>query len=188
MRLQEKYRGLSRPQLLEKAFDLGVCFEKYSGSCSQCTVAALREILGFEDIIVKVATSSCGGQAGLSTGACGGVIGGTIVLDYYLGRPADMVSATQEIPQGAVEFSRAMEAARSLCDKFIRQYGSILCPQIQANIFGRSFNHQDPADWQAFLDAGAHTDPTKCMSIVGNAARWTLEILLPSEQSVTRAR
>ena len=181
MRLPEKYRTLSRQQLLEKAFDLGVCFEKYSGSCSQCTVAALREILGFEDVVVRVATSSCGGQAGLSTGACGGVIGGTIVLDYYLGRPADMVSATQAVPGSLAELSRSMEAARSMCDKFIGQYGSILCPQIQAKIYGRSFNLQDPADWKAFEKAGAHSDPTKCMSVVGNAARWTLETLIETQ-------
>jgi C_GCAxxG_C_C family probable redox protein len=178
MKLPERYRNLSREELLHKAYDLGVSFEKYSGSCSQCTVAALREILGFEDIIVKIATSSCGGQAGFSTAACGGVIGGTIVLDYYLGRPANMVSATQEIPEGMEAFSHAMGAAQSLCNKFIRQYGSILCPQLQERIYGRAFNHQDPADWQAFLDAGAHTDPTKCMSVVGNAARWTPEILI----------
>jgi C_GCAxxG_C_C family probable redox protein len=177
MMLSEKYRGLSRQQLLEKASDLGVCFEKYSGSCSQCTAAALQEILGFEEVVVRVATSSCGGQAGLSTGACGGVIGGTIVLDYYLGRPASMVSATQVIPQGKAVLSCAMEAAQLLCEKFIRQYGSILCPQIQAKIYGRSFNLQDPDDWKAFEEAGAHTDPTKCMNVVGNAARWTLETL-----------
>src|SRR5512139_4059278 len=93
MVLTEKYRDLSSKQLREKAHELGVAYEKYSGSCSQCTVAALREILGFEDIVVRVATSSCGGQAGLSMGACGGVVGGTIVLDYYLGRRADMLSA-----------------------------------------------------------------------------------------------
>jgi C_GCAxxG_C_C family probable redox protein len=181
MKLTEKYRTLPQEQLLQKAYDLGVSFEKYSGSCSQCTVAALQEILGFEDIIVKIATSSCGGQAGLSTGACGGVIGGTIVLDYFLGRPANMVSAIRNIPQGMEEFSRAMEAAQSLCNMFIQKYGSILCPQVQAKIFGRSFNHQDPADWQAFLDAGAHTDPTKCMSVVGDSARWTLETLIKAK-------
>jgi hypothetical protein len=70
----------------------------YSGGCSQYTVAALREVLGFEDIIVKIASSSCGGQAGFSAGTCGGVIGGTIVLDYYPGRPVDMVSAIQMNP------------------------------------------------------------------------------------------
>lgn len=178
MKISEKYRGYSREQLLEKASELGVDFEKYSSSCSQCTVAALQEILGFEDVIVKIATSSCGGQAGLSTGACGGVIGATIVLDYYLGRPADMVSATQEIPKSLAALSSAMGAARSFCDKFVQEYGSILCPQVQAKIYGRSFNLQDPADWDAFQAAGAHSDPTKCMRVVGNASRWALETLL----------
>jgi C_GCAxxG_C_C family probable redox protein len=185
MKLPEKYCTLSQEELLQKAYDLGVAFEKYSGSCSQCTVAALQEILGFEDIIVKIATSSCGGQAGLSTAACGGVIGGTIVLDYYLGRPANMLSATKEIPQGMEPFSRAMEATQRFCNKFIDHYESILCPQVQEKVFGRSFKHQDPADWQAFMDAGAHTDETKCMRVVGNAARWTLETLI-EKQVVTR--
>jgi C_GCAxxG_C_C family probable redox protein len=178
MTLSEKYRHLSSKQLLEKAAELGAAYEKNSSSCSQCTAAALREILGFEDIVVRVATSSCGGQAGLSAGACGGVIGGTIVLDYYLGRPAGMVSSTQMIPEGMEALSHAMGAARELCGKFIQEYGSILCPQIQSRIFGRSFNLQDPADWKAFAEAGAHDDPSKCMSIVSNAARWTLEILM----------
>jgi C_GCAxxG_C_C family probable redox protein len=181
MKVSEKYSALSQEQLLQKAYDLGVAFEKYSGSCSQCTVAALQEILGFEDIVVKVATSSCGGQAGFSTAACGGVIGGTIVLDYYLGRPADMLSPTREIPQGMESFSIAMQAAQLFCNKFIDHYSSILCPQVQEKVFGRSFHHQDPAEWQAFIDAGAHTDETKCMRVVGNAARWTLEALIETK-------
>ena len=177
MRISGKYRGLSKSELLDKAYELGVSFEKYSGSCSQCTAAAVREILGFEDVVVKVATSSCGGQAGLSTGVCGGVIGGTIVLDYFLGRPADMLSATETIPESTEILGKAMESARMLSEKFVREYGSIMCPQVQTKIYGRSFNLQDPEDWKAFMDAGAHTDPTKCMRVVGNTARWTLEIL-----------
>jgi C_GCAxxG_C_C family probable redox protein len=176
--LSEKYSGLSREELLETAARLGSDFEKFSGSCSQCTAAALREILSFEDIVVKVATSSCGGQAGVSSGCCGGVIGGTIVLDYYFGRPAEMLSTTGTRPQSLETLASAMESARLLCDKFINRYGSILCPQVQTSIYGRSFNLQDPDDWKAFMDAGAHDDPTKCMSVVGNATRWTLEILM----------
>jgi C_GCAxxG_C_C family probable redox protein len=178
MTLSKRYRNLSREQLLEKAGELGASYEKNSGSCSQCTAAALREILGFEDIIVKVATSSYGGQAGLSAGACGAVIGGTIVLDYYFGRPADKVSSTKMIPEGMQELSRAMETARVLCGKFVQEYGSILCPQIQSRLFGRSFNFQDPADWKAFGEVGGHSDPSKCIKVVANAVRWTLEILM----------
>jgi hypothetical protein len=28
------------------------------------------------------------------------------------------------------------------------------------------------------MAAGAHSDPAKCMSVVGSAARWVLEILI----------
>lgn len=176
--VREKYRALSRRQLLEKVEKLGIDYERFCGSCSQCAAAALREVLGFEDIIVKVATSSCGGQAGVSTGVCGAIIGGTIVLDYYLGRPAEMLSPAETLPRSHEMLGNAMECARLLCDKFTKNYGSILCPGVQTKLYGRSFNLQDEKDWQAFIDAGAHSDPTKCMSVVGNAAKWTLEILL----------
>ena len=178
MTIKEKYSGLSREQLLDKVYQLGVDFERYSGSCSQCTVAALQEILGFEPVIVKIASSSCGGHAGFSVGTCGAVVGGTIVLDYYLGRPADLLSATRKIPEGENALTRAMEAAGVFSKKFHDKYGSILCPQVQKKLFGRAYNLQDPSDWDAFVAAGAHTDPTKCVSVVGHAARWVLEMLL----------
>ena len=41
---------------------------------------------------------------------------------------------------------------------------------------GRSFNLWDREDYKAFLEAGGHTD--KCPVVVGNAAKWAVEILL----------
>ena len=181
MKITEKYIGLSKTQLMDKAYSLGVDFERYSGSCSQCTVAALHEILGFEPVIVKISSSSCGGQCGLSAGTCGAVAGGTIVLDYYLGRPANLLSATQEIPEGKDALHSCMDTARAFCKKFSDEYGSILCPGVQRKIYGRSFDLQDESDWEAFLAAGAHTDSSKCMSVVGNAARWVLEMLIENK-------
>ena len=178
MKISEKYNGLSKEQLLDKVYSLGVDFERYSGSCSQCTVAALHEILGFEPVIVKISSSSCGGHAGLSEGTCGALVGGTIVLDYYLGRPAELLSTTHELPEGHDALDNSMEASRDFCKKFNDEYGSLLCPGVQKKVYGRSFNLQDDSDWEAFLAAGAHTDPSKCMSVVGNAARWVLEMLI----------
>ena len=178
MPITEKYKVLSREQLLDKVYELGVDFERYSGSCSQCTVAALHEILGFEPAIVKIASSSCGGHAGISEGTCGAVVGGTLVLDYYLGRPMEVLSSTVENQEGQDALHSAMETSRAFCRKFIDKYGSILCPGVQKRIYGRSFNLQDETDWNAFLAAGAHTDPSKCMSVVGNAARCVLEMLM----------
>lgn len=179
--LNEKYRSLSRKQLLDKVYELGVDFERYSGSCSQCTVAALREILGFEPVIVKIASTSCGGQAGYSAGTCGGVVGGTIVLDYYFGRPAELLSATHESQEAQDVLESAMELSKAFCKKFNDEYGSILCPGVQKKIYGRTYNLQDESDWEAFMADGAHTDPTKCMSVVANASRWVLEMLLEKE-------
>lgn len=178
MRVSEKYRSLSREELLGKAYALGVAFEARSGSCSQCTVAALHEILDFEEAVVRVASSSCGGHASFSAGTCGAVVGGTMVLDRYFGRPAGLLSAEREIPGGHEALESAIEKASRLCERFVRRYGSLLCPGIQETLYGRSYNLKDPAEWEAFMQAGAHSDPAKCMSVVGNGARWTLEILL----------
>lgn len=178
MKINEKYKGLSREQLLEKVYQLGVDFERNSGSCSQCTVAALHEILGFEPVIVKIASTSCGGQAGCSTGTCGAILGGTIVLDYYLGRPAELLSMTHESQEAQDVLESAMETSMAFCKWFNDKYGSIHCSGVQELIYGRTYNLQDPADWDAFMADGAHTDPTKCMSVIGSAARWVLEMLL----------
>ena len=50
MPIKEKYKSLSREELLDKVYELGVDFERYSGSCSQCTAAAIQEILDFEPV------------------------------------------------------------------------------------------------------------------------------------------
>jgi len=172
VKVREKYRGLSRQQLLDKAYELGVKCDQNSQSCSQCTVATLHELLGFDDVIVKVASSSCGGQAGQAVGTCGALIGGTIVLDYFFGRPVEDISYT-DIVKPPWE---AMEVAKVLYDRYIREYGTIICPHIQAQLFGRHFYFPDPEDMEKFEKAGGHED--KCPHVVGNAARWVMEILL----------
>lgn len=91
-KVREEYRGLSRQGLLDKAYELDFNCEMNSQNCCQCTVATFHELLGIDDVVVKVATSNEGGQADQVVGTCGGLIGVTIVLDYFFGRPAKNVS------------------------------------------------------------------------------------------------
>ena len=51
-------------------------------------------------------------------------------------------------------------------------------PAIQIQLFGRHYYLWDPEELAKFEEAGGHSDPKKCVNIVGYAARWTLEILL----------
>ena len=49
---------------------------------------------------------------------------------------------------------------------------------LQQKFYGRQFFFLDPDEMVKFDKAGGHSDPTKCIRVVGNAARWTMEILL----------
>jgi hypothetical protein len=177
-KLREKYRGLSRQELLDQCYAQGAAYESISGSCSQSTAAALHEFLEFEEAVVRAANSSCGGQAITVMGTCGGVIGGTMVLDTFLGRPMEAMSNDPSKKPDFERLRNAIRTARLLCDRYVQEYGSILCPAIQTKLFGRTYYLPDPDEFQKFLKAGGHSDPTKCMHIVGNASKWTMEILL----------
>jgi len=176
-KVRRKYQGLSRQELLDKAYELGCSYEMNSQGCSQSTVAALYELLDMDDVVVRVANSSCGGQADRVAGTCGGLVGGTMVLDYYFGRPVEKMSYRESIEANVKLAAEAIEVAKLLYEKYVKEYGTILCPHIQVQLFGRHYYFGDPDDSEKFEKAGAHSDPTKCGHIVGNAARWTMEIL-----------
>jgi len=175
VKVREKYLGLSRQELLDEAYKLGFNYEKNSKQCSQCTTAALHKILEIDDVVVRVANSSCGGQADQAVGTCGGLIGGTIVLDYFFGRPPERMSC-QETTEANIKLGDdAVEIAKLLYDRYINEYGTILCPHIQAQLFGRHYYFWEPDDEEKFEKAGA---PDKCSHLVATVARWTMEILL----------
>lgn len=183
MKVVPKYRGLSRKEILDKVYEKGINYEMYTQSCSQCTVAALHDILGFEDVIVKVANSSSGCQASHFVGTCGGLVGGTMVLDYFFGRPYETLSDKEFSEKRAEALMNATQIVKILYFKYVNEYGTTICPSLQVKFYGRVFYFADPDDVMKFGKAGGHDDPRKtgkisCCSLVANAAKWTLEILL----------
>lgn len=178
MKVREKYRGLTREQLLDRTYQLGVEYESNSYGCSQCTVAALHEVIGFDDVIVKVATSLCGGTASQAVGTCGALAGGIIVMDYFFGRPVERLSSEKMVEENLAALETAQAAPKELVKRYISEYGTITCAGIMTKKFGRPYYLNDPDEFKKFEEAGAHTDPQKCVAVVGRAARWVTEILL----------
>jgi hypothetical protein len=70
---------------------------------------------------------------------------------------------------------------QKLADKYWNEYGTILCPHIQRRLFGRTWWLLDREELKKFEAQGGHDAPDKCCHVVGNAARWTLEILMEKE-------
>lgn len=176
-RIRSQYKGLSRQKLLDKAYELGSGFEMHSRGCAPCTVAAIHEMVEIDDSVVKIAHSLTGGSGLQVMGTCGAMSGALISLDYFFGRPVDRMSY-KETTTSMAEFATANEASGLIADRFIGEYGTFICAGIQRKLFGRFFWVRDPEEMNKIDKAGAHSDPTKCPHVVGNAAMWAMEILL----------
>ena len=156
--------------IAEKAYELGKKYEQTYRGCSQCAIAALQD--AFEkrnDDIFKSGTGLAGGGAITTDGSCGGYTGAIMFLGSLLGRERDTFSD----PDG-IRF-QTMKLAQKLHEKYIQEYGSVICRDIQAKVMGRPYYLADPEDFQKFHDAGAHD--IYCPEVVGKAARWTAEIV-----------
>ena len=66
--------------------------------------------------------------------------------------------------------------SKKLYDKFVEEYGSIVCKDVHLKLFGRTFDLMDTKDYAEFEDMGAHVD--KCPVVSGKTARWAAEIIL----------
>ena len=68
-------------------------------------VAAIHYIIELDDVLVKAATSLCGGTAEQFLGTCGTLSGGIMVLVYFFGRAVDSISYKKV----AIEITRDQE-------------------------------------------------------------------------------
>jgi len=157
--------------LSDRAYHLGFGYEKQFRGCGQCTLAAIQDALEMtDDAVFKAATAFAGGIALLGTGICGGFAGGVLFFGQMLGRDRSHFADPDKIIR-----RRCYQSVRKLHDRFIQEFGAIQCCDIQTKIFGRPYDLKDPDQYLMFEAAGAHT--SKCLDVVGKAARWAVEIV-----------
>ncbi len=158
----------------EKAYELGSKYEKLYGGCSQCVVAALQDTFNLrDDVIFKAATALAGGGGRTTDGSCGAYTGAILFLGSVVGRERN------DFEDKAKVRLKTHDLAKKLHDKFIQEYGSVICRNIQTKKMGRSYYLIDPDEYQKFLDAGAHD--IHCPDVVGKAGKWAAELLLEAK-------
>jgi C_GCAxxG_C_C family probable redox protein len=155
--------------LLEKVYQLAFNFEKEKHCCSQCTVAALQEVFQIKsEELFSTSFALGGGLANTCEGTCGALAGGAMIISYFYGRrPVEFFKN--------ISNKKANYLTKKLYDKFVQEYGSCLCKDVQKKIFGRSFNFWDEKEKELFEKSGGHID--KCPVVVAKAAKWTAEII-----------
>jgi len=159
----------AKEKVLQKAYDLAFQYEEKYGGCGQCVIGALQDALKMpNNDVFKAMTGYAGGGATVGDGGCGAYVAGILFLSGLKGRERDNFADPERIR------FESFALARKLHRKFIDEFGSIVCREMQMKLFGRPYYLPDPDEMKKFLDAGGHT--TKCPDVCGKGARWAAEI------------
>lgn len=163
-------------ELSEKAYQIAFQFERDYGSCSQATLKALQDVFQSNDsLLFRAAGAFTGGGACEGDGSCGAFAAAALFIGTICGRDWQDIGSDASDPAANRAHELQWKLVRELHHRFIQQYGSIVCHQIQRNLFGRPFYTVDPDQLEKLLEAGGHD--WACTSVAGNAARWTAELL-----------
>jgi len=164
----------SRKSIIKKSEDLGLKYEsKYKG-CGPCTFLAVVDALrwGGLEIIPRAAEDQlfsglCVLSAGVSMtgdGTCGAVASGAMAIALALGIPREGFS--EDSVRSACATVRA-----TLLEKYYREFGSIVCKEVQRKFFGKSWDLTRDDMSQDFLGVSKGC-------IIMQTAKWTTEIIL----------
>jgi C_GCAxxG_C_C family probable redox protein len=158
----------------DRAYKLGKEYEKTYRGCSQCVIAALQDALEKRnDDLFKAATGLAGGTGLAGDNGCGAYTGAVLVLGSLLGRERNNFADPEGIRL------KTHQLARKFRERFIQEYGSVICRDIQNKILGRYYYLADPQEYEKFHNAGAHD--IHCPEVVGKAAKWMAELLWEEE-------
>ena len=159
-----------KEELAQKAYDAGYRFQFEKRCCSQTSLAGLFEALEISSPdVFKAATALAGGGALFGDAGCGAYDGGLLVLGMLKGRGLENF-VTEETNR-----FKCFEVGRALHKKFIAEYGTVICRDIETNVMGRPFFLSDKDDYAKADELGAHAWVSP--EVVGKACKWTVEVI-----------
>ena len=131
-------------------------------------LAALQAKLGgIDDRVFKAGSCLAGGVVGRGE-TCGALTGGMMAIGNEVGR---------ERLEDVKQLRKARDIATELYLRFKEEVGDTLCAEIHKLKFGRAYRLYDPAEREAFHEAGGHGDDG-CPIVCAAAARIAADIIL----------
>jgi len=171
----------SKQELIEEAYQKGFEKESTFHGCAPCTFWAIAETLGLDEsseAIYKASTGLSGGVGLSILGQCGALSAGALAIGARFGRD---FQGREDLEAYQARMARSNDLCQKLVDRFQEVYGTIICPDIQRKLFGRTFDLHDAKEREEFAAAGAYTEV--CSSVVGTGAKLTVEIILEEEEA-----
>lgn len=164
----------TKSEIIKKAEELGIEYEARYKGCGQCTFLAIIDALRWgglelvsEDTEDRLFSGICLLTAGVSMtgdGTCGAVASGVLAIGLALGIPRESQDVSLLRDGCAV-------VRNSILEKYYREYGSILCKDVQRKFFGKAWDLTSDEMSHEFLGI------TQGCTIM-QTAMWTTEIIL----------
>ncbi len=159
----------SRQEIKDRAFALAKKYETENGNCAQSVFAAVTETLGMEnDVVLRAATGFADGIGLTGDGHCGSLSGAVMAISYLFGRKKEEFHRRGKM-------MKALLLCRELENRFMSEYGTCCCHDLQVKFYGRFFNLIDAADLEAAVKAGVIE---RCSSLAGEVAGMAVELIL----------
>ena len=155
-------------EIVQKAAKLAYDYEiKYFG-CSQTTLAGLIEAFGIGGPDLLRASTCLAGGIARRGHVCGALTGGLIMIGYLTGR-----DDLEMFPQ----YQRAMEFGNRLYSRFMKEFGTVGCSEIQKIKFGRTYNLQNPQEREDLHKRMAELQDG-CQSVTSAGARMAAQVII----------
>lgn len=159
-----------------RSYKIGFDYDRKYGGCGQTPLAAILDYLGLQnDDLFKAATAFSGGIANLGIGPCGAFSAGVLAISYEFGRERHNWYGYESL-----EFTNLL--VQRLYSKFMNEYNSIFCRDIQKKVLGRSFDLLNPKGKMKFNKATA--EGFRCPRVVGKATEWTVHLILEGRKEL----
>lgn len=164
---------MTRAEILEQVGKAAKEAQIRDDVCSRSTLIGLKTYFDWiPDELIRASMSLCGG-AGASSGSCGTYTCGLLAIGLKYNVPLEEEFAHPE--KQAINAEKFMEFR----DRFLKAMGSSLCPELQKQVFGRSYIFTNPEHCEEYWKVTDHNE--KCGIIVEKATRVAAEMLLDGE-------
>lgn len=155
--------------------------------CATAVLTAVVDVLGLDygDEVFRAMIGLAGGTGHLARGTCGALVGAAaaIGLSYNKGRQEviEILKNPEELhpldPHVPKFFQEIFEKTAAVARRMREKYGSILCGDIQFNLYGKTLDLLDPKKHWELVESFSSFS-VNCFTIEGDVAGWTVETIL----------
>lgn len=173
----ERVSAIERKEILDRVEERAAFYQYVFCGCGRMVVLSLVEEFDLPGGLtaLKAASFTCLGIARMGS-ICGALLGGIIAVGLAAGSE-NTGNASQPgavLIDGNEENLDSLDIVQTFFRKCEQEMGGTTCRDIQAKLFGRTYNTLIPEENRQFMDVSR----AKCPEKVGRIARFAAEAIL----------